>query len=254
MAEEICDGTARVRQLFREGERVPDEAGDTLPHGVLEALEMMGCAGVLRDGFMLRCGNAPRVDRGLIRRECRLLAVHRGQLGPQLWRARVTARTDVEGHALPCLRVHRDPPPWLVRFFRHNAPPLSRFDLQPPTAPLSGSRDRQHMSRSRQRRTAGDPKAQKPPETDTSCPAHAMEGTLLAEPAFHEGALCFANHPVVGLEDTWATTRRAVMVLLPSLSMTIALQSLGTTCWTRFSHDPNALLPPYALVFLPTIP
>jgi hypothetical protein len=33
-------------------------------------------------------------------------------------------------------------------------------------------------------------------------------------------------------------------VLLPSLQMTISLESLRTTCWTRFSHDHNPLLPP----------
>jgi hypothetical protein len=96
----------------------------------------------------------------------------------------------------------------------------------------------------RQRRKAGDHKAHKPPDTDTYCPANAMEGNLLAEQAFHEGALFFANHPVVRLEDKLATTRLALMVLLPSLQMTISLKSLGTTCWTRFSHDHNALLPP----------
>jgi hypothetical protein len=71
-----------------------------------------------------------------------------------------------------------------------------------------------------------------------------MEGNLLAKQAFHEGALLFANHPVVRLEDKLATTRLALMVLLPSLQMTISLKSLGTTRWTCFSHDHNVLLPP----------
>ena len=145
MADEIFDGTDMVRQLFREGESVTDEAGDALPHGVIEALDMIGFAGVLRDGFMLRCGNDPGVDRVLIRIECRLLAVHRRQIGPQLLRARVTAITDVEGNDLPCLLVHREPHPLLVRFFRHKAPHLVRFHLQTPNDHLSGSRDRQHM-------------------------------------------------------------------------------------------------------------
>jgi hypothetical protein len=61
--------------------------------------------------------------------------------------------------------------------------------------------------------------AHKPPDTDTYCPADAMEGNFLAEHAFHEGALLFTNHPVVRLQDKLATTRLALMVLLPSLDM-----------------------------------
>ena len=117
MAEEVFDGTDVVRQVFREGQRVTDEAGDALPHGVIEALDMIGFAGVLRDGFVLCRRNDPGVDCILIRIECRLLAVHRRQIGPQLFRARVTAITDVAGNDLPCLLVHRDPHPLLVRFF-----------------------------------------------------------------------------------------------------------------------------------------
>ena len=34
MADEVFDGTDVVCQLFREGQRVTDEAGDALPHGM----------------------------------------------------------------------------------------------------------------------------------------------------------------------------------------------------------------------------
>ena len=88
MADEVFDGTDMVRQLFREGQRVTDEAGDALPQRVIEALDMIGFAGVLRDGFVLRRGNDPGVDRILIRIECRLLTVHRWKIGPQLFRTR----------------------------------------------------------------------------------------------------------------------------------------------------------------------
>jgi hypothetical protein len=100
------------------------------------------------------------------------------------------------------------------------------------------------MEMIRQRRKAGDHKAHQPPDTDADCPANAMEGNLLAEQAFHEGTLLFAHHSMSRLKDQLATTRLALMVLLPRLQMTIALESLRTTCWTRFSHDHNALLPP----------
>jgi hypothetical protein len=41
MADEVFDGTDVVRQVFREGQSVTDEAGDALPHGVIEALDMI---------------------------------------------------------------------------------------------------------------------------------------------------------------------------------------------------------------------
>ena len=66
MAYEIFDGTDVVCQLFRESQRVTDEAGDALPHGIIEALDMIGFAGVLRDGFVLCRRNDPGVDRILI--------------------------------------------------------------------------------------------------------------------------------------------------------------------------------------------
>src|SRR5215510_1038306 len=244
MADEAFNGTDMVRQLLREGQSITDEAGDALPHRVIEALDMIGFAGLLGDGFVLRRGNDPGVDRILIRIEGRLLAVHRRQIGPQLFRALMTAITDVEGNDLPRLLVHRDPHPLRVGLFRHEAPHLIRFHLQTPDDHLPGSRYRQHMQMIRQRRKASDYKAHKPPDTDTYCPADAMAGHFLAEQAFHEGALLCANHPIVHLQDKLATTRLALMVLLPSLQMTISLESLGTTCWTRFSYDHNALPPP----------
>jgi len=62
MADEVFDGTNVVRQVFREGQRVTDEAGDALPHGVIEVLDMIRFAGVLRNGFVLRHRNDPCVD------------------------------------------------------------------------------------------------------------------------------------------------------------------------------------------------
>src|SRR5215510_10440679 len=244
MADEVFDGTDVVRQLFREGQRGPDEAGDALPQRVIEALDMIGFAGMLCDGFVLRRGNDPGVDRILIRIEHRLLAVHRRQIGPQLLRTRVTAIPDVEGNDLPCLLVHSEPHPLLVGLLLHEAPRLIRFHLQTLNDHLPGSHDRQYMQMIRQRRKAGNHQAHQPPNTDADCTADAMEGNLLAEQAFHEDALFFANHAVVRLEDTLATTPLTLMILLPRMHMPISLESLRTTCWTRFSHDHNTLLPP----------
>src|SRR5262245_5559683 len=182
-------------------------------------------------------GMTPGVDSILIRIEHRLLAVHRRQIGPQLSRTRVTAIPDVEGNDLPCLLVHSEPHPLLVGLLLHEAPHLIRFHLQTPNNHLPGSCNRQHMQMVRQRRKAGNHKAHQPPNTDAYCPADAMEGNLLTEQAFHEGALLFANHAVVRLEDKLATTPLVLMVLLPRMDMPISLEPLRTTGWTRFSHD-----------------
>ena len=181
MADEVFDGTDVVCQLFREGQRVTDEAGDALPHGVIEALDMIGFAGGLCDGFVLRRRTDPCVDGLLIRIEGRLLAVHRRQIGPQLFRALVTAIPDVEGKDLPRLLLQSDPHPWLVGFVRDEAPHRIRFHLQTPDDPLPGSRDRQHRQMSRQRRKASDDKAPEPSDTDADSLANTMQRDFLAE-------------------------------------------------------------------------
>ena len=181
MTYKIFDGTDVVRQRFREGESVTDEAGDALPHGVMEALNMIGCAGVLRDGLVLCRRNDPSVDRLWLRIACRPLTVHRRQIRPQRLRARVIAIPDMEGQDVPRLLVHGDPPPWLVRFFRHDAPYLIHFHLQTPDEHFPGRHDRQHMEMIRQGRKAGDDKVHQPPEIDAHRTTDAMEGDFLAQ-------------------------------------------------------------------------
>ena len=82
MAYEIFDGPDMIGQLFGKGEGVTYETGDALPQRVIETLDMIGFAGVLRDGFVLRRWNDPGVDGILIGIERRLLAVHRRESGP----------------------------------------------------------------------------------------------------------------------------------------------------------------------------
>ena len=181
MADEVFDGTDVVRQVFREGQRVTDEAGDALPHGVIEALDMISFAGVLRNGFVLRRRNDPGVDGILIRIKRRLLPVDRRQIGPQLFRTLVTAIPDVERNDLPCLLIHSDPHPLLVGLFRHKAPHLIGFHLQTSKDHISWNRDRPHMQMIRQGRKAGSHKAHEPSDTDADSPAHAMQRDFLAE-------------------------------------------------------------------------
>ena len=62
MVYEVFDSTDMVRQLFREGQRITDEAGDALPERVVETLDVIGFPRVLRDSFVLCSRNNPRVD------------------------------------------------------------------------------------------------------------------------------------------------------------------------------------------------
>lgn len=178
MADEVFDGSNMVRQLFGEGEGVPDEAGDALTPCVVEPLDVVGLPRVLRNGFVLRRWNDPCVDGILIRIKRRLLLVDRRQIGPQLFRTRVTAIPDVERKDLPCLLIHSDPHPLLVRFFSSQSSTSHR--LLPPDA--QGS----HLVEPRQTAHADDqatpqPKAYEPSNTDTDSPANAMQRDFLAE-------------------------------------------------------------------------
>ena len=52
MADEIFDGTDMVGQFFRERECFPDQTRNTLPQSVIEAFNVIGFAGLLRNGFV----------------------------------------------------------------------------------------------------------------------------------------------------------------------------------------------------------
>jgi hypothetical protein len=75
MADEGLDGPAMVGQLFGACQRVTHHTGDALPHGVVEALNVIGFPAFLRDSFVWCSRNHPVVDFVLIRIECRLLPV-----------------------------------------------------------------------------------------------------------------------------------------------------------------------------------
>src|SRR5215470_13301181 len=117
MADKVFDGTDRVRQLFRAGQSVTDEAGEALSSRVVKTLNVIRFPGGLRDGLLLCRGNDPGVDRSLSGREHRLLTVHRRQIRPQLLRTLMTVISDIAGNDWPCLFVHGDPHPLLVGLF-----------------------------------------------------------------------------------------------------------------------------------------
>jgi len=181
VAYEVFDGTNMVRQLFGETPSVTDEAGDTLPQRVIEALDMVGCPGVLRDGCVLRYWNNPRVDGILIGIECRLLTGDCRNIGPQLFRTVGAAGSHRERNDWPCLLVHRDPDPLFTRLLLHEAPHLVHFDLKTPYEHIPGRGHGPHIQMVRQRRKTGNHKIHEPSDTDADRTANAMEGDFLTE-------------------------------------------------------------------------
>ena len=78
MADEVFDDPDMVGQLFGECQRVTHQTGDALLQGVVEAFNVIGFPGFLRDSLVLCSRNHPVVDFILIRVECCLLPVSGG--------------------------------------------------------------------------------------------------------------------------------------------------------------------------------
>jgi len=74
---EIFDGPDMVGQLFRERECVPDQTRNALPQRVIEALDVIGFPGLLRDGAVLLRRNHPSIDVILVCMERRLFTISR---------------------------------------------------------------------------------------------------------------------------------------------------------------------------------
>ena len=199
MAYEVFDGTERVRSLFGEGQGGTDEARDTLPQRLMEALDILGVPGGRHDGFVWCRRHDPFRDDILVGRERRRRAGPRRKSGPQLLRTVVTAGADGARHAGPRLRGHGDLAPWLRGLVLHAAPPLLGLHLQTPNAPSPWGGHGRHRPMSRQGLTAGDQTGPQPPATDAHRTAHALQGDVVAEEAFHQGALCVDTDAVVGV-------------------------------------------------------
>ena len=68
-----------------------------------------------------------------------------------------------------------------------------------------------------------------------------MQGDVLTESACDESASVLINQAVFRVHDELSPTILASMVLLPRVYMAIFLEVLGSTRWTRVSHDHSAL-------------
>jgi len=92
---------------------------------VVEAFEVLGAPGLLRDRFRLGWGHHAFVDLVPIRVQRRVLLRHRRDVRLQLLRTRATSVVEVDGNHLARLGIHGDPAPWLVGFLPDAAPPLN---------------------------------------------------------------------------------------------------------------------------------
>ena len=181
MADEVCDGTKMIGELFGEGQGVTYETGDALPQRVSEPLDMIGVAGWLRDGFGWRSRNDSCRDGILVGIERGMLAGHCRTIGPQLFCTVVTALSSVERKDLPRLFVHSDPDPWLLGLLRHEAPHRIGFPREPAEDHSPWGCHGLPMEMIRQRCKAGGDKAPTPAETDAHHPTNTMQGDLLGE-------------------------------------------------------------------------
>jgi hypothetical protein len=75
----------------------------------VKALDVIGCLGFFRDGFVPLGWNHAFVDLILIRIERRLLTVHHWQVDPQLPDTVATAIAHMKRDDLTCGPVHRQP-------------------------------------------------------------------------------------------------------------------------------------------------
>jgi len=100
------------------------------------------------------------------------------------------------------------------------------------------------MQMIRQCLQAGAQKVHEPPDTDTNGATDAVQRDFLAQQAFPQSTLVLSTRTGFGVHHKLATTRLALMVLLPAMNMAIVLNVLGSTLRPRVSHDQSICRPP----------
>jgi hypothetical protein len=87
MANEMLDSTDVMRQLFGEREGLTHQTRNTLPQSIVEALDVIGFACFLCNGFVPVRRDHSRVGVILIRMKRGLFPVYQRNLGPEFLRA-----------------------------------------------------------------------------------------------------------------------------------------------------------------------
>ena len=93
-ANERLEGTEMIGEVLGEG--LAYQMRNPLPSGVVEALEMIGLAGLLADGLVLDWGPYVFIPHLLIRIKHAVLTVPPGPIRPQPFGALATAIADVK--------------------------------------------------------------------------------------------------------------------------------------------------------------
>ena len=127
MADEISYGTNVVGQFLGERQRFAGEMGQLLPQRVVEAFDVIGFPGLLRNHLVPLRRNHNFVDLILIRVKPGLLAIRYRDLGSQCLSAFPTTIPHVEGDHLTSFGVHGNPDPLLVGSLPYEAPHLVGF-------------------------------------------------------------------------------------------------------------------------------
>ena len=94
MADEELQGPDMVGELLGKGQRVAHQPCNTLPQRVVEPFDVIGFAGLLADGLVLRPRRHLRIDDILIRIKRGVRTVRVRDLGPQVRGTRMAAIAD----------------------------------------------------------------------------------------------------------------------------------------------------------------
>jgi hypothetical protein len=237
VTNKILDGADVIRECFGEGEGLTHQAGHALSQRVIEALNVIGFPGVLRDGTVLPRWNDPFIDGILVRMKRRLCTVEQRNIGLEFLAALVATISHMKRNALAGGRIHGDPDPLFVRLLLYKAPHLISFGFQTGQEHRWGLCWELHMQVIRARRKAFDHKVQEPRETDAHGTADPTEGDTLAQQVFDLHALLMGNALVNSISRKLAAARFTLMILLPVTGMAVFLVPGRSPCWARISDN-----------------
>jgi hypothetical protein len=157
-----------------------------LPQSVVEALDMIGCAGQLVNRSVLCSGNHPFIHHILIGVKRGVPTVRIRNLGLQALGTLTATITYMKGNHLAALGIHGDPNPLLIRLFLDEAAHFIRFHLKPPYHHITVIGDGLDMEMIRQCLEALDQETQERLEFDTHRTTDAAQRDPLNKQAFNQ--------------------------------------------------------------------
>ena len=128
MAYEELDGTDVICQFLGKRQRLAHQTGHALSQRVIEALDVIGCSGVLGDGLVLLRWDHPFIDSILVRVKHCLFTI--AQRTIRVLATLAAAISDMKRNDLAGDRIHGDPDPLFLGFLLYQAPHLIGFRFQ----------------------------------------------------------------------------------------------------------------------------